>query len=174
MSEVIVVASSSIDAAGVLARRLAAHGAHVAILAASRRQLPDIARDIVKAGAPTVLAIPCDLTDPDEVFAAAQRVERELGAIDRWINTSLTDLRYVNATRAALGCMQRRDRGTIVQVGAPKSIRVYTEALAGELRLAGSGVHLETVRTYPFRRLGAGLMAAASVVGAILLRRVVR
>jgi NAD(P)-dependent dehydrogenase (short-subunit alcohol dehydrogenase family) len=98
-----------------------------------------------------VLAIPCNLTDPDAVAAVARRVERELGPIDRWLNTAMTDLRYVCATRAALDCMRPRDRGSIVQVSAPRSVRLY-----------------------PFRRIGAAAMAAATVVGALLLKRLVR
>jgi short-subunit dehydrogenase len=174
MPEVVVVASSSLDTASALARRLAAQGARVAVLAATRKELPEIARSVVQAGASAVLAIPCELTDPDDVMAAAARVERELGPIDRWVNTAMTDLRFVNATRAAVSMMRMRERGLVVQVGAPKAIRIYSDALQAELRVAGSGVHVDSVRTYPYRRAGAAIAAAASVVGAVLLRRIFR
>lgn len=174
MTEVVVVASSSLDAASAVARRLAAQGARVAVLAATRKQLPEIARSVVNAGAPAVLAIPCELTNPDAVMRAAAQVESELGPIDRWVNTNMTDLRFVNATRAAVALMRMRERGYVVQVGAPKSVRIYSEALQAELRVAGSGVHVDTVRTYPYRRAGAALAAAASVVGAVVLRRIFR
>ena len=174
MAEVVVVASSSLETASALARRLAAQGARVAVLAATRKQLPEIARSVVQAGASEVLAIPCELTDPDDVMAAAERVERELGPIDRSVNTNMTDLRFVNATRAAVAMMRPRDRGLVVQVGAPKSVRIYSEALQTELRVGGCYVHVDTVRTYPYRRVGAAIAAAASVVGAVLLRRIFR
>ena len=134
----------------------------------------DIARTLSKAGAREVLAIPCDLANLADVAAAAQEIEGELGPIDRWLNTGMTDLRYVNATRAALDCMHARNRGTIVQVGAPETIRLFTDAIRTELRVAGSGIHLENVRGYPFRRIGAGMMAAAAAVGLVLLKRLAR
>lgn len=174
MPEVVVVASSAIDAASVLARRLAGQGASIAVLAGSRKHLPEIAARIVKAGAPNVLAIPCDITEPADVAAAARRIEDELGPIDRWVNTSMTDWGYVCGTRAALDCMRERDHGTIVQVGAPRAVRMFSDGLRGELRIAGSHVAVETVRVYPFRRLGAAAMTVASVIGGLLLRRVLR
>jgi short-subunit dehydrogenase len=83
--------------------------------------------------------IPTDVGDPEQVFAAADLVERELGPIDIWINNAMTtvfgrveqiapvELRrvtdvtyhgYVWGTQAALRVMRPRDRGTIVQVGS--------------------------------------------------------
>ena len=159
MSEVVVVASSTLDTAGAIARRLTARGATVAVLVPTAQQLPE------------VVVIPCELSNPNEVLGAAHRVERELGPIARWINAGMSDLRYVNATRAALDCMQHRNRGSVVQVSAPHTVRIYTDALRTELRLAGSGIHLDNLRTLPFRRIGATLVGTASIAGAILLRR---
>jgi NAD(P)-dependent dehydrogenase (short-subunit alcohol dehydrogenase family) len=175
MNEIVVVASSSTDAASALARKLAAQGARVAMLVATHGgHLPELARDVVAAGSPEVIAVPCDLVDTREVAAAAARVERELGPIDRWVNSRLTDVGTVTATRAALHCMQPRDRGTIVQVDVSQTARIYTDAIRAELRAAGSHIRVDTVRRYPFRRVGAGLLAAAAGLGALLLRRVLR
>ncbi len=174
MSEVVVVASSETAAATALARRLAAQGARVAVLAASRKMLPEIARTLTKAGSPSVMAIPCDLTNSTEVAAAAFQIEHELGPIDRWLNTEMTDLRFVTATRVALDFMHARGRGTIVQVSAPETVRLFTDALRTELRIAGSGIHLENVRGYPFRKYGAASLAAAGALGMVLLKRLVR
>src|SRR5207244_11028517 len=95
-------------------------------------------------GAAAALALPCDVADEGQVEAAADRVERELGPIDIWINnamttvfgrfeslrpdefrrvTEVTYLGYVWGTRAALAHMRPRNRGTIVQVGSALAYR---------------------------------------------------
>src|SRR5206468_3867139 len=80
----------------------------------------------------------------DAVDAAAERVERDLGPIDVWVNdamvsvfapiidttaeefrrvTEVTYLGYVHGTLAALKRMRARDRGTIVQIGSALAYR---------------------------------------------------
>ena len=87
----------------------------------------------------TALPIAADVADYDAVERAAERAEREFGAIDVWVNvaftsvfapftkiepgefrrvTEVTYLGYVYGTMAALGTMLPRDYGTIVQVGS--------------------------------------------------------
>jgi len=174
-TEIVVVASTSNDTASALARRLAAQGARVAMIVATHRALrPELAGEVVAAGSPEVLAMPCDMADSREVIAAAARVEAGLGPIDRWVNPALSDRGTVTGTRAALHCMMPRDRGTIVQVDVSSSARIYTEALRAELRAAGSHIRVDSVRRYPFRRAGAALLGAAAGLGLVLLRRVVR
>ena len=89
-------------------------------------------------------SIPIDVADADAVFAAAERIEAELGPIDVWVNVAFTSvfapfeqikpeeyrrvtevsyLGYVYATMAALEHMKPRDRGTIVQVGSALAYR---------------------------------------------------
>ncbi len=171
---VTVVASASAETASILARRLATERVNLAVLGPPRAALDVIASELVRLGATAVLAIPCELTDPSAVLAAVERIESELGPVDRWVNAAMSDYAYVCCTRAALDCMRPRDRGTIVQVAAPRAVRMFSHGLRGELRLAGSRVALETVRTQPFRKVGAATVAAASFVGALLLRRLVR
>ena len=88
--------------------------------------------------------IPVDVADAAQVDAAADRVERELGPIDVWVNVAFTSvfapfdqispdeyrrvtevsyLGYVYGTMAALQRMKPRDRGTIVQVGSALAYR---------------------------------------------------
>jgi short-subunit dehydrogenase len=88
--------------------------------------------------------VPLDVSDADAVFAAAERVERELGEIEVWINVAFTSvfsplekispdefrrvtevsyLGYVYGTMAALQLMKPRDRGAIVQVGSALAYR---------------------------------------------------
>ena len=90
------------------------------------------------------LVLPLDVADAGAVEAAADRVERELGPIDIWINvamvtvlapvaemtaeeyrrvTEVTYLGCVHGTMAALARMRRRDRGTIVQIGSALAYR---------------------------------------------------
>jgi short-subunit dehydrogenase len=90
------------------------------------------------------LALPLDVADANAVGAAADRVERELGPIDVWINaamatvfspikklsaqeirrvTEVTYLGSVHGVLAALKNMRPRNRGTILQVGSALAYR---------------------------------------------------
>jgi len=125
------------------ARRFAARGDRVALLARGEAGLDAAAKDVTAAGG-TALPIEVDVSDWQQVDAAASRVEDELGAIDIWINdaftsvfapfmdiepdefrrvTEVTYLGYVYGTRAALTRMLPRDRGTVVQVGSALAYR---------------------------------------------------
>ena len=73
--------------------------------------------------------------------------------------------------------LDRPDQEVILVVDdQPDNLMLMSELLMGQyqVRVAGSGVHVDTVRTYPYRRAGAALAAAASVVGTLLLRRIFR
>ena len=97
-----------------------------------------------RSSAQRALAIPTDVADWKAVEAAADRIERELGPIDIWVNnafagifsrfmdvtpeeyervTQVTYLGQVNGTRAALKRMLPRDRGKIVLVGSALAYR---------------------------------------------------
>src|SRR5690606_27776299 len=90
------------------------------------------------------LVVPADVADPDQVEAAADRAERELGPIDVWVNnamnsvfspvremtpedyrrvTEVTYLGYVYCTLSALRRMLPRDRGKIIFVGSALAYR---------------------------------------------------
>ena len=124
-------------------RQLAARGDAVALLARGSDGLQAAADDVRAAGG-TPLPIEVDVADFAAVDEAADRVEKELGPIDLWVNnafssvfarftemgmdeftrtTEVTYLGYVYGTRAALTRMLPRDRGTIVQVGSALSYR---------------------------------------------------
>ncbi len=102
------------------------------------------ARREVEAAGGKALAIPTDVTDPEQVEAAARRVEQELGPIDIWVNDAMatvfsefkdiepeeykraTEVTYLGAVYGTMAAMRRmvpRDRGTIVQVGSALSYR---------------------------------------------------
>ena len=124
-------------------RRLAERGWDVGIIARGQERLDEAAREVRERGR-EALAIPTDVSDADAVEAAAERIERELGPIEVWVNnafsgaisffdevtreeferiTAVTYFGYVNGTRAALRRMRPRDRGTIVQVGSALAFR---------------------------------------------------
>ena len=118
-------------------------GANVALVARGQAGLAAAAREVERAGG-TALTVPADLADNDQVVAAVERVERELGPIDTWVNVAFTSvfarfdeirpeefkrvtevsyLGYVYATMAVLPRMKERGRGTIVHVGSALAYR---------------------------------------------------
>ena len=87
MPEVVVITGGTAGVGRALARRFARHGAKVAILAPEKTDLRTAAVEAVSLGATAALAIPCDIDDEDELEAAAERIERELGPIDVWVDS---------------------------------------------------------------------------------------
>ncbi|GAA3419995.1 hypothetical protein GCM10018952_61490 [Streptosporangium vulgare] len=125
------------------ARRFAARGDAVALIARGADGLEGAAREVRRAGG-EALTIAADTADHDQIDAAAERAEAELGPIDVWVNvafssvfapfteitpdefrraTEVTYLGFVNGTRAALRRMLPRDHGVVVQVGSALAYR---------------------------------------------------
>ncbi len=142
-SEVVVITGASGGVGRVAARRFAADGAKVALLARGRKGLEAAAGEVERAGG-EALVLPVDVAEHDKVEAAAAAVEDAWGEIDIWVNDAMvtvyaefldiepdefrraTDVTYhgmVWGTRAALKRMLPRDRGTIVQVCSAMSYR---------------------------------------------------
>jgi NAD(P)-dependent dehydrogenase (short-subunit alcohol dehydrogenase family) len=140
---VVVVTGASAGVGRATVRAFARRGADVGLLARDTDGLAAAAKEVQAAGRRAV-AVPTDVADPDQVEAAADLVERELGPIDVWVNdamtsvfapfteiepeefrrvTEVTYLGYVYGTRAALARMRPRNRGTIVQVGSALAYR---------------------------------------------------
>ena len=136
--EVVVITGATGGIGRAAVREFAKRGAHIALLARGEEGLEAAKREVEQLGG-TALAIPTDVADFDQVERAAERVERELGPIDIWVNdaftnvfsefwdvtpeewrrlTDVTYLGYVWGTMAAMKRMRPRDRGTIVQVGS--------------------------------------------------------
>lgn len=82
---VVTGASSGIGAA--TAKRLAASGAKVAVLARRADRLEQLVKEIEHAGG-TALALPVDVTDAQSLRAAAERVAAELGTADLLFNNA--------------------------------------------------------------------------------------
>src|SRR5918999_1335603 len=136
--EVVVITGASAGVGRATVREFARRGAHVALIARGRDGLEAARREVEREGG-RALVLPLDVADADAVERAAERVERELGPIDVWVNnamvsvfspvremrpeeyrrvTEVTYLGYVHGTLAALRWMLPRDRGTVVQVGS--------------------------------------------------------
>ncbi len=141
--KVVVVTGASAGVGRAIVRAFAARGANMGLIARGRDGLAGAKRDVEAAGG-KALELPLDVSDANAVEAAADRVERELGPIDIWVNdamvsvfapvheitaeefkrvTDVTYLGYVYGTLAALKRMRARDRGTIIQIGSALAYR---------------------------------------------------
>lgn len=141
--KVVVVTGASAGVGRATARAFAKRGAHVAALARATPGLDAVVEEIEYEGVPGI-GCPVDVADPDQVNAAAERAEAELGPIDVWVNdamatvfarvwdiepeefaraTQVTYLGAVNGTLAGLARMRPRDRGVIVNVGSALAYR---------------------------------------------------
>jgi len=141
--EVVVVTGASAGVGRATAVAFALKGAKVALLARGPERLERAREEIERFGG-TALVIPTDVASADQVEAAADRIERELGPIDIWVNNAMatifsrtdeilsaeferavqvTFLGTVYGTQAALRRMKQRDRGVIIQVGSALAYR---------------------------------------------------
>jgi NADP-dependent 3-hydroxy acid dehydrogenase YdfG len=139
----VVITGATAGVGRATARLFAAGGAAIGLLARGHDGLGATAAEVVAAGG-RALPLAVDVANPDQVEAAAARVEAELGPIDIWINNAMTtvfsrisDIRpeefrrvidvtmngAVWGTMAALRRMTPRRRGTIVQVGSALAYR---------------------------------------------------
>lgn len=137
-SRIAVVTGASAGLGRATAVAFAEAGFDVALLARGRAGL-DGAADDVRAKGQRALVIPTDVSDHDQVAAAAARIEAEFGEIDVWVNDAMTTvfapawevspadfqravdvtfLGQVWGTLVALEYMRPRDRGNIVNIGS--------------------------------------------------------
>ena len=141
--EVVVVTGASAGVGRATAQAFAKRGARIGLLARGIQGLQGALSDVESLGGQG-LVLPTDVAHPDQVEAAAQKIEKTFGPIDIWINdamvtvfspfteitpeefrrvTEVTYLGTVHGTMAALKRMLPRDHGTIVQVGSALAYR---------------------------------------------------
>ena len=140
---VVVVTGASAGVGRATVRAFARHGADVGLIARGVDGL-EAARREVEALGRRALVVPTDVADAPQVESAADRIERQLGPVDVWVNNAMvsvfspvkkmtadeirrvTEVTYLGVaygTLAALKRMLPRDRGTIVQVGSALAYR---------------------------------------------------
>ncbi|GGM04001.1 SDR family oxidoreductase [Micromonospora yangpuensis] len=144
MSQTVVVTGASAGVGRAVARRYAARGARLALIARGAAGLDAAARDCRGLGAADVRCYQVDVADAGAVQQAADDVVHHFGGIDVWINNAMvsvfapaweipaaefrrvTEVNYlgtVHGTLAALRHMRAAGRGAIVQVGSALAYR---------------------------------------------------
>jgi NAD(P)-dependent dehydrogenase (short-subunit alcohol dehydrogenase family) len=143
LTGVVVVTGASAGIGRATAYEFAREGATVALLARNVERL-ELAKHEIEADGGRAIIIPLDVSNADQVEAATERIEREIGPIDVWVNNAMvtvfsrlidvtpeehrrvmevTYLGAVHGTLAALKRMRERNRGVIVQVGSALAYR---------------------------------------------------
>jgi len=158
--DVVVITGASAGVGRATAREFAKRGASIGLLARGEAGL-EAARNEVEQLGGRALALRVDVSNHEQVEAAALEIERTLGPITIWVNnamasvfspvremeaeefqrvTKVTYLGVVHGTLAALRYMAPRGRGTIVQVGsalAYRSIPLQSAYCAAKHAVAG-------------------------------------
>ena len=157
---VVVITGASAGVGRAAAREFARAGDRLALIARGAEGLKAARLEAERLGAEAI-DIQADVSDFEEVEAAAAEIESSLGAIEVWVNnamssvlspakqmhadeyrrvTEVTYLGYVNGSLAALKRMLPRDHGTIIQVGsalAYRAIPLQSAYCAGKHAIKG-------------------------------------
>jgi short-subunit dehydrogenase len=141
--EVVVITGASAGIGRAAVREFAKRKAHIGLIARGSEGLEAAKREVEDAGG-KALALPTDVSNADEVEAAATEAEKAFGPIDIWVNDAFTNvfaefveltpeeyrritevsyLGFVYGTMSAMHRMRERDHGTIVQVGSALAYR---------------------------------------------------
>ena len=141
--DVVVITGASAGVGRASARAFSENGCRVVLLARGEGGLDQAKKEIESMGGEAHI-IPTDVSDYKQLESAAERVEKEIGPINVWVNcamttvfgplwditpdeyhrvTEVTYLGFVYGTMVALKHMRARNSGTIVQVGSALAYR---------------------------------------------------
>ncbi len=140
---VVVITGATAGVGRATVREFASNGACIGLLARDPDRL-DVTRKEVEALGGKAISVVTDVAYPDQVEAAASRIEEAFGPIDIWINNAMvtvfspikelepeeirrvTEVTYLGAVHGTLSALRRmlpRNQGTIVQVGSALAYR---------------------------------------------------
>lgn len=140
---IVVITGASAGIGRATALEFARHGWRVALIARGIQGLQAAEQEVRSLGG-QAMAIEADVANYGQIEAAAERIDREWGAIEVWINNAMatifspflqinpedfrraTEVTYLGAvwgTLVALKRMTQRDAGVIVQVGSALAYR---------------------------------------------------
>src|SRR5205809_6031404 len=91
MHKIVVITGASAGVGRATVRAFARRGADIGLLARGVDGLEAARREVESEGG-RALVLPADVANADEIEAAAERVERELGPIDVWINNAMVSV----------------------------------------------------------------------------------
>ncbi len=141
--DVVVITGASAGVGRAAAKKFAAEGCSVGLIARGKEGLEGAKKDVEKFGSKAVI-VQADAANAEEIEHAAAYIEEKLGPIDIWINdamttvfspfleitpdefrrvTEVTYLGFVYGTMSALKRMKLRNKGVIVQVGSALAYR---------------------------------------------------
>lgn len=136
---VAVVTGASSGLGQQMALALARQGASLAILARRTERLEEFKPKLIKAGAPEVLTVKCDVTSSEDIDAAAKAVEKKFKKVDILLNcagsskdkgvTEMTDEEWdftiatdetsvFKMTRAFAKIMKKNKYGRIINIAS--------------------------------------------------------
>jgi NADP-dependent 3-hydroxy acid dehydrogenase YdfG len=142
-TEVVVITGATAGVGRATVREFAGNGACIGLLARDPDRL-DVTRKEVEALGGKAISVVTDVAYPDQVEAAASRIEEAFGPIDIWINNAMvtvfspikelepeeirrvTEVTYLGAVHGTLSALRRmlpRNQETIVQVGSALAYR---------------------------------------------------
>jgi short-subunit dehydrogenase len=142
--KVVVITGAAAGVGRAIALRFAREGAKLGLISRDKTALESLANELRDRGAQDVAIAPIDVSDANEVFAAAERFAGEFGAIDIWVNdamvtvfssvgditpdefrrvTEVTYLGVVYGSMAALKQMRTQTSGQIINIGSALAYR---------------------------------------------------